>query len=483
MTRRNLFCIVLSCLFLLYGVTDALATDFLNVFWNINIPDYADNTLPADESCKESLGTLFTRGTLQLREVPPLGFEMTADNLHLNNEYLKAIEDAGLQVDEWLSALFAVSVSPSGKSAILSDGDYLYTWNDGKANPVRQNPDRGAADTNGNLQRLMSRPYSGMLGFGDGEISWSPDGKYAAITNCRSVIINMMLYYDPLLIDTETGDVFLAATYGRSLSKGMAGAPTAACFSRDGKYVYYMIYGNAGGNRTSLLQYDIALNKAEIVCSVSNRDYYPSLCELQDGSLMILQDTDVNYTKTNERTGIARYKLTGAGWMRFSRYMLLEAASAYTNRMIYSAASGYALTNASSMKRNTSFYTCFLPDENFTGLDQYWAFDLVTGAPVNVPYDEIRALSGSETVDSTPKFEYIYSMTLSPDGQYAIFHTGLRDSHHLRLVRLIDMKSVEVSGIDPEELVVLPAERNSIVWNSDILLIRLKSGIRAFELE
>ena len=470
MSGRKIISVLVTCIFVLSSFSAACAAG--EIGWR-------DTRLDA----------VFSSGQVRMREVQLAGIQLTAEDLVLPAEYQAALSENAAEVTDWLASLYVLSVSPSGNSALLTDGQMLIAWNNGKARIVQPNLSRGVEDTYGNFQKIWSQPISALFRASGNDIAWSPDGRYASVTNSRSVLTMMRLENDPHLIDMETGDVFLLAAFNTKPLKGNAAAPVAVCFSRDGQYVYYMLYGNISSRRTALLRYDLEAKHTEICCSVSDGDYYPRLWELQDGSLLIIQDVDPKYKTTMEHPSLARYTQTGSGWMRFEQKLPLEAVNAYTNHLEYSDASGYALVNIRVRFQSEVAFQCFRPDRDYAGLDNYWAFETGTGKAVRLTAEEIRNLNtvteGSD--DPLNAYEIIINEVLSPDGRYAVFHTSSKNdektARHLRLVRLSDMSAIEVRGIDPEALEVLPADRNAIEWNSDAVLILLRSGVKSFMIE
>lgn len=77
---------------------------------------------------------------------------------------------------------------------------------DGSVLPVTVSQTRGSADTYGNLERIASM---GLRAIGAEGLSWSPDGRYAALVNQNQVAIYAHFYYNPIVLDTHTGNCFL----------------------------------------------------------------------------------------------------------------------------------------------------------------------------------------------------------------------------------------------------------------------------------
>ncbi len=425
------------------------------------------------------LDAAFASGRATLREIPLAGLTIRQEDVVVPPGFES--EAQGDQLRQWIDTLYVVSLSPDGTTAMLTDGDQLLAWRQGKLRVILQSAARGVEDANGNLTSLWKSPYKRYFGGYATEVAWSPDGRYAVITNGRTVLINARMEYNPHLIDMETGEVFLVAAYGKNMFKDKTGAAVSACFSRDGRYVYYMLYGNAHGARTALVRYDLQTGQLEPCLSASDFDYYGNLCELKDGSFLIIQDVK---TPKREQQRLARYLLTGSGWMRFPDKTLAPAASAaYVNRMVYAPDSGYALVSYVS---RAPYFRRFRPDQGYNGLNEYWAFDARSGGVVPLTWEQMTEIGNSVMsgkIQPSLNYEYIMAMALSPDGEYALFETALNGGWHLRLVRLSDMSALEVGGIDPERLVTLPADRARIEWNGDVLLTLMRDRMCSLVIE
>ena len=150
------------------------------------------------------------------------------------------------------------SLSPAGNSALILTDDGLVAEYGGVRNPVHMAEERGVPDTYGNLATFCRMQPVQLLG--EESVVYSPDGRYAAINNSYYVLMSMRAFFDPILIDLSTGEVFLAATYPNKMRDENMGMVTTGSFSADGKYYYYMVYGSIvmQGSRMKLFRYDMA---------------------------------------------------------------------------------------------------------------------------------------------------------------------------------------------------------------------------------
>ncbi len=437
---------------------------------------------------EDPLASLFTNGNIRMAAKPMAGFVLSVEDLELPEEYAEAAATEPEEAEAWLNTLYPVSISPDGKSAILTDGQLAVAYYGGKVRLILPNFEKSVPDEYGNFQKVWSRPFRNLFDNALDDIVWSPDGRYAAITNYRQILQMTRMETDPWIIDLQTGDVIMLAAYGNNFIKGTAGAPLTACFSRDGRYVYYMIYGTIAAHHTTLVRYDLQQKQMTVCCSVSDLDYYPRLWELQDGSLMMLQDVSPR-SNSSQYQGIARYVQSGSGWMRFAHSAQLKRNYAYTSRLRYSAASGCALTLTTLLQFGNGAFQCFRPDGGYAGMEDYYVFDPAVGGIKRLSAAEMHStLEGlSESMGGAEKpelpFESILSAALSPDGHYALFFTSSPEEKHIRLVWLDEMLTAEVEVSDIESLLALPSDRNSMVWSADAILMTTKNGIGCFVLE
>ena len=189
MSGRKTISVLVTCIFVLSSFSAAYAVG--EIGWR-------DTRLDA----------VFSSGQVRMREVPLAGIRLTAEDLVLPAEYQAALSENAAEVADWLASLYALSVSPSGNAALLTDGQMLIAWNNGKARIVQPNMSRGVEDTYGNFQKIWSQPISALFRASGNDIAWSPDGRYASVTNSRSVLTMMRLENDPHLggIAVKGGD-------------------------------------------------------------------------------------------------------------------------------------------------------------------------------------------------------------------------------------------------------------------------------------
>ncbi|MBO4925953.1 MAG: hypothetical protein J5472_05700 [Clostridia bacterium] len=178
-----------------------------------------------------------------------------------------------------------VALSPDGKTYLWRTKDALYVVRDGQALPVKAAPERGVGDPFGTLEETVSMLPRIIPGY-EG-VSWSPDGRYALMTNARyAVKMAGHTSMNLTLLDTETGEAFLAAAYGAEFKSDDYGMALQAAFDRTEKYIYYfdMTRKREGASPYALKRCDLDGFRSETLST----DYYPSsrasLTQKQDGN-------------------------------------------------------------------------------------------------------------------------------------------------------------------------------------------------------
>jgi len=385
-----------------------------------------------------------------------------------------------------------ISLSPAGNSGLLVDeGSTGVCYYEGKYRVLYPSSTRGVEDTNGNLSRIFSTGLRKLLG--KEGVVYSPDGRYAAVFNYEYTLVQMKFILDPIVIDLSTGEMFLTATYQNNYMKAEgAGAVTTAAFSSDGRYLYYMLYGNTAEYHTALYRYDLQEDTTERCYSGSDMTYYPYLSETDSGALIILRDV----YKYDEMQGMMRMADEDGTWKGTEFAFDLPLQYWYSRSLMYSANSGYAFVPGKP--RSTDFgyaFQCIRPDDDFAGLNQYCAVSKESNQIQVCSADEIKALFGNRTDAATDAyldmpFQRILTSVLSPDGHYVLLITensGSRDnpekSRHLYLVRLADLAIREIEGMEPYAIQVDISKNYPpvIEWNTDTLIIGTDDGIQAYE--
>ena len=227
------------------------------------------------------------------------------------------------------------SVSPSGNSAVLTVNGAAVGYYEGKYRLLYPSKTRGVEDIHQNLETYSKPPFKRLLG--PEGVVYSRDGRYAAIYNNRLSFELMQWFLDPIIIDLSTGEMVLTATYANRFFKENFGVVTTACFSADGRYFYYILYGNTTENRSALYRYDLAAETTELCCTIPYLVCYPQLSEMADGSLIMLDDIK----NTDEYTGILQITPDGDQWRVTRHPFSLPACYWYVQYLDYAVNTGY----------------------------------------------------------------------------------------------------------------------------------------------
>ena len=390
-------------------------------------------------------------------------------------EFLKLIKDG-------TASLY--SLSPVGNSGIYCVGTKLgLAMYNGTMHVIRPSDTRGVPDEYGNLECYSQKLTFGSI-FGEEGVVYSHNGKYAAVYNFRRSIIYGHYVFDPILIDLSTGEMVLTAAYGTQHFKEIVGVVSTACFSLDDSYFYYLLYGHTTENRCALYRYNMKDMTTELCCSIPYPAFYPNLCEIEDGSLIIAADID------NISDDFSVVKLTDAkeGWVIEKYDYSMDPTIWHPRQLVYSSNSHYALL--SGKIDTSSFNIPFMvlkPDEEGLGLDQFHAIDKASKKVVDINKSSLReAVQGAETVDALP-YETIYKSVLSPDGFYVLMlaKDGLGNDH-LYMVQLETLDLKEVRGVAPSSIPIGESAKYYqpiIEWNTETLIIITTEGIETYEFD
>ncbi len=384
-----------------------------------------------------------------------------------------------------------LSLSPAGNSGLLAVGGRTgICYYGGTYRILYPSSKRGTADTNGNLAKMFSIPIQRLIG--EAGLVYSPDGRYAAIYNIEYTLLKAQFILDPVIIDLSTGEMILTATYADRMRDEGMGAVSTAAFSADGRYFYYMLYGNTAAFKTALYRYDIAEDKTELCYSGSDTNYYPDLSETGSGAFTVLRDT----RDSIDFAGITYITCENGSWSGREYSFDLPMRYWNCNRLIGSKDSGWAVVLGRTMLSDGSWHAFqpVRPDEEFAGLGQYVTVSKEDGQLQAYSAKELYSLfkdlkEGSAFGLEVP-FQIILAAALSPDGRYLLLNTldsgtgeNTSEVKHLYLVRLEDLSIREVGGIDASLIQTGNAAVNYrpvIEWNTDTLIIGTANGTLAY---
>lgn len=368
--------------------------------------------------------------------------------------------------------LTPISFSQDGSVGLYSvNGQLVIVRADGTALPVTVSKTRGAADAYKNLAKLFSQGAKAIGGEG---LIWSPDGRYAAIVNQLRVVQMVQMIYDPIVIDMQTGEMFLLASYDNNLRRENSGTVLTASFSADSCYLYAVVWGNLNDNRFSLIRCDLTTLTTEVLHSWEEQTFWPHLTQLRDGSFLLLKDTQ----QLNNFTGLVHITQEEDGYALSSTDFTQRMIFFYPRSMQYSAKSGHALI-LSNTSQGSNAYSNLLhlrPDEEIAPPSEYWAVSSLKASAVSV-------LSKNEL--QSPSDVVICSMRLSPDGERALLLCREGSNFALLMLSIADRTLTPVTGVDSAALASLyPTSDVYLDWRGDVILLgRNAAAATAYRLD
>ena len=382
-----------------------------------------------------------------------------------------------------------ISLSPTGESGLLdASGLPGLCYYQGKFRVLYPSLSRGVPDVNGNLALYASQGMRKFLGK-DGVV-YSPDGRYAMVFNYEMAIQNGQFYNDPIILDLSTGEIILTATYLNDYTEDNMGAVVSACFSNDGRYLYYILYGRNGKDRFFLYRYHLETSETEL-CRAVEESYFPLLSEISEGQLMAPGEAE----KQSDGEKVLIFEQYNETWKSSKKEYKIDAGFWRTRRLFYSPLSGKAVAVGGFFGGlgigNT--FQVLNPKDQFTGMDTYYmipAEEKQLKIFNSGNYKEVYKTEDGAYYDySNPPqgkipYQEILAAALSPDGNYLFLITTMNRTNHLYLVGLDDCSMKEIQGIDPQIIPLIPAfNRNYgtiVEWNCDTMFINTSDGVKSF---
>lgn len=458
--------------------------------------------LEAAQTRNENLDAAFNSGKPKLVETPSATIKPQASDFEFTDEAKVMIKEltstdnieAALTeaLQESDTEFVLLSKSPSGNSAIIAAGTTAVTLYNGKYH-IAYPSSLGADDEYSNLNQYYTY-LSGRVRslIGEEGIVYSPDGRYAAILNKRISLINAQFFIDPIILDLSTGGLILTATYPNKIREENAGAVTSAMFSSDNKYFYYILYGSFNGARIRLYRYDLNSGKTEMCLESEMNLYYPHIAELDDGSILLLNDT----VKAAESQGLVIASAVNGEWTLTETKLPLDRKYCYAGRLIYSSNAGLACLHETAGASFAPAFQLVDPANSFEGIDKFWCIKKDTNEIVALTVEEYQASFESITADDERNitnfsmhypYQTILNTVFSPDGNYLLLNTMSSSAEasvrNLFLVRLEDMAILPVTGLNAADINVGALGMNyaiNIEWNTDELIIGTSDGIKTF---
>ncbi len=373
----------------------------------------------------------FENGTLALREIkfifdytgyalraPAIGYELVLKGKMEGAAPVYSEDGAWVSLDLNGKDFHAVPYffSPDGSKAILMDEEYAYILKDKVITMILPNYLRSVHDDYGSFTQFNKLPPAQWAG-SEG-ITWSPDGRYAVLTNFRQIFMMMRLIYGLYIIDTETGEMFCAETYPNKITDDWASV-IQTCFDVSGRYLYYTVYGRVfPDSLVSLMRYDMETGEKQRLLACPQNAAYPRLAKDSSGRLINL--TDAN--RADEFLGLNVFEQNNGLWKVNAFAFSQPSANVRPLYMdIGSADMGVMLQTVIFDGRPSMLPGRFHADRSFTGHDELLLIDgfdapKATVLPLNAYGD------GSELAGRILNGDVLQCLNikLSPDGHYAL---------------------------------------------------------------
>ncbi len=410
----------------------------------------------AQSASDPSLQAAFENDTLALREVPSIndytGYTLRASAAaYAQKAEMDGTAPAAAADGEWVSLDLdgqnfypaPYFYSPDGSKAILMDEEHAYILEGNVITMILPNYIRSVHDTYGSFSQFNKLPPAQWVG-SEG-ITWSPDGRFAVLTNFRQIFMMMRLIYGLYIIDTDTGELLCLDTYPSKITEGAASV-IQTCFDATGRYLYYILYGNINpDSRTTLMRYDMETGEKQQLLACPQNAAYPKLKLDSRGRPVNL--TDAN--RPDEFLGLNVFEQIDGVWAANAFSFSQPSANVRPQYMdIGNAGMGIVLQTIFFNGKNVMLPGRFLTDDKFTGYD-----DLLLIGGKDASKATVLPLSaygdGSELAAKISSGEVLQCLNikLSPDGRYALLLTTDGNAYSFMMMELatLSLKKVQSS--------------------------------------
>lgn len=386
-----------------------------------------------------------------------------------------------------------LSVSPDGETLLLRDSRaFWYTVNKNTIMLLAQTPNRGVKDEYNNLNWAL---HTQSFGNAPASVVWSHDSRYFTVTDIIQSLSKMKFNVDLFIFDTQTGEVFLGATYPNKASRG-GSTVIQTVFDPTGESIYYILYGGQYDNRVALMKYDLITGVSTLCYNGEELAAYPKLCFDYKQQLMNIMDSN----KMRDLSGLNVYSATPEGWVNSPVISQTPNAFGYSRWMDYSSSSGYGLLirNNTMGSHNINLVSVFSANDNYAGLNKYIhvdGFDASKATLVDITEDNL--LRSIETIDADkdelPSYKYkgvqIINAQLSPDGCYILLLVTSEYEYRLLVLDIdtLSLRQIEYnpdisvySGFSAMESRGYP---QGICWyNETNLIVNTKQGVKLMQI-
>ncbi len=329
---------------------------------------------------------------------------------------------------------------------------------------------RGVYGEEGALGKVFGHLYlkpnpKQYFGMGDEGVIWSPSGRYFCIINNTALLQQMQTVYgSPILVDTQTGEMFSIDSFSHKLTSPDGGWWLAGCFSGDEQYFYALVCSNRYSKRYTLVRYDIETCETTPCGEGFDSNGLPTISLLQNGNILVLVDA-YKAEQTQALSVISPEGTTETTPLSFNT----ETWKFMPRRLNYSAKSGWGLLRGwlygkPALQLNTDkpvfgYALQRMRLDSNGGTDTVWMISAEAQIAVEYGVDQIQEViaTARDVYEFIQQHMLIADVKLSPDGRYAAVLVVKRDNlqnlinSKVLIIRLEDMKTLPAEGIDIDE--------------------------------
>lgn len=383
-----------------------------------------------------------------------------------------------------------IEISPDG-TYIFRTSNNLFVYRENALTMVVPVSSRGVPDVYGNLLYMADRQAKYILTGAVGFI-WSPDGRWAALTNGKEVMRTNRMRHDLILLDAHTGEMILAETSPEGFTEGSA--VLHACFDDTGERLYYVNFSSVGDSYYNISVCEMASLTTRKLFDIGVRNKYdyavPSALFMDsDGALV-----NPWYSYKSHFYSLLLCRQSGGDWTLTLYDMPIMGGEIFRfQRMQLSNNSGFGIIqgffNEHSNKHNErkSGVIVFNTDDDYAGITSQIFFSL--DAREAMRGDFMQRMDAETYIAPLPaQADNFVTCAMSPDGYHALILFTMPDKS--MRYGLLDLETLALRPVSaPEETCSIFAAYDTgipdrgIAWMEDnTLLIRTEEGYYAYRL-
>ena len=337
--------------------------------------------------------------------------------------------------------------SPDSQTAVFfgDESSSGFILRDGIESMIRYAPERSVEDTYGVIKKfrtMISNQWAGVEG-----LAWSPDGRYAVITNRKRLLENFQFIYGLYVIDTQTSELLCLDTYPRTPFEESASV-LMACFDNTGQNLYYFVYGPLSaddGDILSLLRYNMETGEKEKLYGSRMDIAFPKMQIDSQGRIWAIR----NYLQSSdEYAGLNLYQANEGAWTKSTFSLSLPAKAVRPYYMEIVNDTGVALAYIDSLNKSDQYslpMRFFLAEapEQFDELLLISSFDDTEASVLRLSDDSIE-----DTLEAFYRSDGLkcLNIRLSPNGQYAMLL--MRDAYREYGYLMLDVHTLALSRVN-----------------------------------